>query len=259
MSMLERYGMTETNMIASNPYEGERRPGAVGFPLPGSAFASPIPTAARSCRRARSASSRSRAATCSRVTGACRRRPRANSAPTASSSPATSASIDADGYLHIVGRAKDLIISGGFNVYPKEIESEIDAIDGVVESAVIGVPHPDFGEGVTAVVVARAERGSRRGGDPVGARRPTGEIQAAQARAVRRRAAAQRHGQGAEGGAAGDAQGDLRRVGRRRNEKRARRVRADRSGAGHGDGRKRALSGGGGRTSLPAMRRARGW
>jgi malonyl-CoA/methylmalonyl-CoA synthetase len=61
--------------------------------------------------------------------------------------------IDADGYVHIVGRAKDLVISGGFNVYPKEIESEIDAIPGVAESAVIGVPHPDFGEGVTAIVV----------------------------------------------------------------------------------------------------------
>jgi malonyl-CoA/methylmalonyl-CoA synthetase len=60
--------------------------------------------------------------------------------------------IDEQGYVHIVGRAKDLIISGGFNVYPKEIESEIDAIPGVLESAVIGVPHPDFGEGVTAIV-----------------------------------------------------------------------------------------------------------
>ena len=63
--------------------------------------------------------------------------------------------VDADGYIHIVGRAKDLVISGGFNVYPKEVESEIDAIEGVLESAVIGLPHPDFGEGVTAVVVAR--------------------------------------------------------------------------------------------------------
>ena len=62
--------------------------------------------------------------------------------------------IDERGYVHIVGRAKDLIISGGFNVYPKEIEGEIDAIPGVVESAVIGVAHPDFGEGVTAIVVA---------------------------------------------------------------------------------------------------------
>ncbi len=60
--------------------------------------------------------------------------------------------IDPRGYVHIVGRGKDLVISGGFNVYPKEVESEIDAIEGVVESAVIGVPHPDFGEGVTAVV-----------------------------------------------------------------------------------------------------------
>ncbi|TIV93427.1 MAG: malonyl-CoA synthase, partial [Mesorhizobium sp.] len=63
--------------------------------------------------------------------------------------------IDPDGYVHIVGRGKDLIISGGYNVYPKEIESEIDALDGVAESAVIGVAHPDFGEGVTAVVVRK--------------------------------------------------------------------------------------------------------
>jgi malonyl-CoA/methylmalonyl-CoA synthetase len=61
--------------------------------------------------------------------------------------------IDERGYVHIVGRAKDLIISGGFNVYPKEIEAEIDALPGILESAVIGLPHPDFGEGVTAVVV----------------------------------------------------------------------------------------------------------
>ena len=61
--------------------------------------------------------------------------------------------IDDRGYVHILGRGKDLVISGGFNVYPKEIESEIDAMPGVIESAVIGVPHADFGEGVTAVVV----------------------------------------------------------------------------------------------------------
>jgi malonyl-CoA/methylmalonyl-CoA synthetase len=61
--------------------------------------------------------------------------------------------IDARGYVHIVGRGKDLVISGGYNIYPKEVETEIDGMPGVVESAVIGVPHPDFGEGVTAVVV----------------------------------------------------------------------------------------------------------
>jgi malonyl-CoA/methylmalonyl-CoA synthetase len=68
------------------------------------------------------------------------------------------AKIDERGYVHIVGRAKDLVISGGFNVYPKEIEEAIDAIDGVVESAVIGLPHPDFGEAVTAVVMRKPGR-----------------------------------------------------------------------------------------------------
>ena len=165
--ILERYGMTETNMITSNPYDGERRPGTVGFPLPGVSLrvADPESGAALRARRGRRRS-RSRAPTCSRAIGGCRRRPRANSAPTASSSPATSAGSTPTAIVHIVGRAKDLIISGGFNVYPKEIESEIDAIAGVVESAVIGVPHPDFGEGVTAIVVRAARRRARRGGDP---------------------------------------------------------------------------------------------
>jgi malonyl-CoA/methylmalonyl-CoA synthetase len=67
--------------------------------------------------------------------------------------------IDARGYVHIVGRAKDLVISGGYNVYPKEVEAELDALPGVLESAVFGVPHPDFGEGVTAVVVAKNAAG----------------------------------------------------------------------------------------------------
>ena len=70
--------------------------------------------------------------------------------------------IDAQGYVHILGRGKDLVISGGFNVYPKEIESEIDAMPGVIESAVIGVPHADFGEGVTAVRGLRQGRTRRR-------------------------------------------------------------------------------------------------
>ncbi|HEX3846147.1 MAG TPA: fatty acid--CoA ligase, partial [Steroidobacteraceae bacterium] len=64
--------------------------------------------------------------------------------------------IDADGYVHIVGRAKDLVISGGYNVYPKEVETALDAMAGIAESAVFGVPHPDLGEGVTAAVVVHA-------------------------------------------------------------------------------------------------------
>ncbi len=63
--------------------------------------------------------------------------------------------LDADGYVQIVGRAKDLVISGGFNVYPKEVELLLDEVPGVLESAVIGLPHPDFGEAVFAVLVAR--------------------------------------------------------------------------------------------------------
>ena len=106
--------------------------------------------------------------------------------------------IDDKGYVHILGRGKDLVISGGFNVYPKEIESEIDAMPGVIECAVIGVPHADFGEGVTAVVVLRQGRQRRRGRGAEGARRPAGKIQDAEARDRRRRTAAQHHGQGAE-------------------------------------------------------------
>jgi len=67
--------------------------------------------------------------------------------------------VDAAGYVQIVGRGKDLVISGGFNVYPKEVETEIDVLPGVIESAVIGVPHKQFGEGVTAIVVARPDGG----------------------------------------------------------------------------------------------------
>lgn len=65
--------------------------------------------------------------------------------------------IDERGYVHIVGRGKDLVISGGYNIYPKEVETEIDGMPGIVESAIIGVPHPDFGEGVTAVVVRKKD------------------------------------------------------------------------------------------------------
>ena len=105
------------------------------------------------CRRARSASSRCAAPTSSRATGGCRKRPRPNSGPDGFFITGDLGKIDERGYVHIVGRGKDLVITGGFNVYPKEVETEIDSMPGVVESAVIGVPHPDFGEGVTAVVV----------------------------------------------------------------------------------------------------------
>jgi len=156
-AILERYGMTETNMIASNPYDGERRPGAVGFALPGVSLrvadpesGAPLPDGAVGVVEVKGPN----------VFKGYWRMPEKTAAefrPDGFFVTGDLGTIDADGYLHIVGRAKDLIISGGFNVYPKEIESEIDAIPGAIESAVIGVPHPDFGEGVTAVVVARPE------------------------------------------------------------------------------------------------------
>ena len=120
--------------------------------------------------------------------------------------------IDGKGYVHILGRGKDLVISGGFNVYPKEIESEIDAMPGVIESAVIGVPHADFGEGVTAVLVCDKGADRQRSLGAEGARRPAGKIQDAEARVRRRRTAAQRHGQGAEEYLAGYLREDLREV-----------------------------------------------
>jgi malonyl-CoA/methylmalonyl-CoA synthetase len=149
--------MTETNMIASNPYEGERRPGAVGFALPGVSLRIADPETGAALPQGEVGVVEVKGPNVFK--GYWRMPEKTASEFRADGFFITGdlGVIDSDGYLSIVGRAKDLIISGGFNVYPKEIESEIDAIDGVVESAVIGVPHPDFGEGVTAVVVARPE------------------------------------------------------------------------------------------------------
>ncbi|HKN28560.1 MAG TPA: malonyl-CoA synthase [Roseiarcus sp.] len=154
-SILERYGMTETNMITSNPYEGERRRGTVGFALPGVRVricepesGAPVPDGEIGIIEVKGPN----------VFRGYWRMPEKTAQefrPDGFFITGDVGRVDADGYVHIVGRAKDLVISGGFNVYPKEVEDEIDAIDGVLESAVIGVPHPDFGEGVTAVVVPR--------------------------------------------------------------------------------------------------------
>ncbi|MDJ0657802.1 MAG: malonyl-CoA synthase [Xanthomonadales bacterium] len=155
--ILERYGMTEAGMITSNPCDGERRAGTVGFPLPGvrlrvvdaesgaplavghigsieirgpNVFAGYWEMPERTAEEFRGDGYF--------VTGDLGR-------------------IDEGGYLHIVGRGKDLIISGGYNIYPKEVELALDADPDVLESAVIGVPHPDLGEAVVGVLVAAAE------------------------------------------------------------------------------------------------------
>jgi len=156
-TILERYGMTETLINTSNPYDGPRVPGSVGRALPGIAI------------RVAGAESRLAASEAREVgslevmgpnvfAGYWGDAEKTHGEFTADGWFKTGdlGHIDRDGYVSIVGRAKDLVISGGYNVYPKEVESELDAVPGVLESAVFGVPHPDFGEGVTAAVVRKA-------------------------------------------------------------------------------------------------------
>ena len=156
-AILERYGMTETNMNTSNPYEGDRVAGTVGFPLPDVTVriaepetGGPLPKGAIGVIEVRGPN----------VFSGYWRMPEKTAAEFRKDGffiTGDLGKIDERGYVQIVGRGKDLVITGGFNVYPKEVETEIDAIAGVVESAVIGLPHADFGEGVTAVVVRRPD------------------------------------------------------------------------------------------------------
>jgi len=152
-AVLERYGMTETNMNTSNPYDGERVPGAVGFPLPGVSVRVTDPESGKELARDTIGMIEVKGPN---VFKGYWRMPEKTAAEFRKDGffiTGDLGKIDDRGYVHIIGRGKDLVISGGFNVYPKEVENEIDALPGVVESAVIGVPHSDFGEGVTAVVV----------------------------------------------------------------------------------------------------------
>jgi len=157
-TIVERYGMTETGMNSSNPYEGgERRGGTVGLPLPGVEVRvvrdadRPLPANEIGDIQVRGPN----------VLPGYWRLPEKNEEEFTADGFFRTGDVgkfSADGYLTIVGRSKDLIISGGYNVYPKEIELLLDELPGVEESAVIGLPHPDFGEAVAAVVVP--EQGS---------------------------------------------------------------------------------------------------
>jgi malonyl-CoA/methylmalonyl-CoA synthetase len=152
-SILERYGMTETGMNTSNPYEGERVPGTVGLPLPGVEIRIANPETGEILAREEIGMIEVRGPNVCKGYWRMPEKTKAEFRDDGFFITGDLGKIDARGYVHIVGRGKDLIITGGFNVYPKEVESEIDALPGVAESAVIGVPHPDFGEGVMAVVV----------------------------------------------------------------------------------------------------------
>src|SRR5665213_3034380 len=152
-AVLERYGMTETNMNTSNPYDGERVAGAVGHPLPGVSVRVTDPETGQELARDAIGMIEVKGPNVFKGYWRMPEKTKAEFRDDGFFITGDLGKIDAKGYVHIVGRGKDLVISGGFNVYPKEVEVEIDAISGVVESAVIGVPHADFGEGVTAVVV----------------------------------------------------------------------------------------------------------
>jgi malonyl-CoA/methylmalonyl-CoA synthetase len=153
-AILERYGMTETGMNTSNPYDGDRVAGAVGFPLPGVVMRVTDPESGNVLATDEIGMLEVKGPNVFKGYWRMPEKTEAEFRQDGFFITGDLGKIDARGYVHIVGRGKDLIITGGYNVYPKEIEAEIDAIPGVVESAVIGVPHPDFGEGVTAVVVA---------------------------------------------------------------------------------------------------------
>lgn len=152
-AVIERYGMTETNMNTSNPYDGERVPGAVGFPLPGIAVRVTEPETGKELPREEIGMIEVKGPNVFKGYWRMPEKTKSEFRPDGFFITGDLGKIDDKGYVHILGRGKDLVISGGFNVYPKEIESEIDAMPGVIESAVIGVPHADFGEGVTAVLV----------------------------------------------------------------------------------------------------------
>lgn len=152
--ILERYGMTETGMNTSNPYDGERRGGTVGLPLPGvevrvaDASDQPLPAGEIGGIQVRGPNV---------MPGYWRLPERRKDDFTADGFFRTGdlGRFDAQGYLSIVGREKDLVISGGYNVYPKEIEMLLDELPGVEESAAFGVPHKDFGEALAVAIVAR--------------------------------------------------------------------------------------------------------
>jgi malonyl-CoA/methylmalonyl-CoA synthetase len=150
--ILERYGMTETNMIASNPFDGERRAGTVGQPLPGVELRIADPDTGAALPEGETGMIEVRGPNVFQGYWRMPEKTAAEFRPDGFFVTGDLGRIE-DGYLAIVGRQKDLIITGGFNVYPKEIEQLLDEAEGVRESAVIGVPHPDFGEAVLALLV----------------------------------------------------------------------------------------------------------
>jgi len=155
LDILERYGMTETNMIASNPYEGERKSGTVGFPLPDVTVRIRDIETGILLKNGSVGSIEVKGPNVFTGYWKMEERAKVDFHDDGFFITGDLGFFDSAGYLNISGRDKDLIISGGLNVYPAEVERVMDALPQVGESALIGIPHPDFGEGVTAVITLR--------------------------------------------------------------------------------------------------------
>jgi len=155
-AILERYGMTETGMLTSNPLEGERIGGSVGLPLHGVSVRV-TDAEGKPCEAGQVGAIEVKGPNVFSGYWKLPEKTREEFTSDGYFKTGDMGELMSNGYLKIVGRAKDLIITGGLNVYPKEVEERIDALTGVVESAVIGVPDADFGEAVVAVVVAKPD------------------------------------------------------------------------------------------------------
>jgi malonyl-CoA/methylmalonyl-CoA synthetase len=152
--VLERYGMTETSIIATNPLQGERRPGSVGPALAGVEIRI-VDDADEVLPEGTTGHVQVRGESVFKGYWGMPEKTRADILPEGWFRTGDDGVLDAQGYLSLVGRAKDLIITGGLNVYPSEVETVLDEVPGVLESAVIGLPHADFGEQVVGVVVLK--------------------------------------------------------------------------------------------------------
>lgn len=156
MIVLERYGMTEISMQTSNPFEGERRQGTVGLPLPGTELRVADPETGEIIGPGEVGVLEVRGPNV--FQGYWRLPAKTDEAFREDGFFITGdlGTLSEDGYVTLVGRAKDLIISGGLNIYPKEVEGVLNRFEGVTESAVVGVPHPDWGETVVAIIVPKS-------------------------------------------------------------------------------------------------------
>ena len=197
-AILERYGMTETNMNASNPYRGDRVPGSVGPAIEGVEIRIVDENTAVPVAEGDIGMIEIRGPNVFKGYWRMPEKTASEFRPDGFFITGDLGRIDQQGYLTIVGRSKDLIITGGYNVYPKEVEIEIDALESVLESAVVGIPDADFGEAVTAFVVLKPEKSLTQQEVLVSLRARLASYKLPKSIVFRRAPATERDGQGSE-------------------------------------------------------------